>query len=61
VKVKFGKISYGAVRGKSRPMYLLLAGNDTVQILMQRGIDVRCINECRLVLLVIWYGFDANS
>jgi len=47
--------------GESRPMYLLLAGNDTVQILMQRGIDMRSTNECRLVLLVIWYGFDANS
>jgi len=37
---EIGKTSYGAVLGKSRPMYmyLLLAGNDTVPISVWRGV-----------------------
>ena len=56
-----GKTSYGAVRGKIRPMCLLHAGNDTVPISMWRGGAVRS-TDCPLVVVVkmhnIIYMYD---
>jgi len=51
VKVNFGK-SHTGQPGKFRPMYLLLACNDTVPISVWRGGGLRC-TECRIVTVVV--------